>query len=167
MRIEDSRRIQADPQKIWEALNDPEILKACLPGCESFERLGPTRFQAVVVQKIGPLSASFTGELTLENLDPPQSYTLVGRGVGGAAGHAEGAADVAILPEGAGGARLDYVLRAEVTGRLAKIGLGLVEGFARRMAASFFERFARIVEGRPAEEPPAEEKKGLWGRLFG
>lgn len=165
MRIEDSRRIAAEPQKIWEALNDPEILKACLPGCERFERLSPTRFQAVVAQRIGPLSASFTGELSLEALNPPHSYTLVGRGVGGAAGHAEGAADVAITREGPGAARLDYVLRAEVTGRLAKIGLGLVEGFARSMAAKFFERFARIVEGRPLEAP-AEEKKSLWGRLF-
>ena len=165
MRIEDSRRIQASPHKVWEALNDPEILKACLPGCESFERLGPTRFQAVVVQRIGPLSASFTGELSLENLDPPQSYTLVGKGVGGAAGHAEGAADVSISPED-DGARLDYALRAEVTGRLAKIGLGLVEGFARRMAAQFFERFTRILEGRPVEEPPSEGKS-LWRRLIG
>ncbi len=163
MRIEDSRRIEADPHVVWRALNDPETLKACLPGCESFERLSPTRFQARVVQKIGPLSVSFTGALTLENLNPPDSYTLVGKGVGGAAGHAEGAADVRILPD-QGGSRLDYVLRAEVTGRLAKIGFGMVEGFARSMAASFFERFARIVEGRPLEDPA--EKKGFWGRLL-
>jgi carbon monoxide dehydrogenase subunit G len=187
MKLEGSQIIAADRATVWAALNDPEVLKACIPGCQSLEKTSDTTFEAVAKQKVGPVSATFTGVVELQNLNPPESYTIHGEGKGGAAGFAKGGADVS-LKEVEGGTELTYVAEAKVGGKLAQLGARLIDGFARKMADQFFLTFKNTVEGPPPEaaaetaaapaEPPAEgdaaatdgaapEGKGLWKKIFG
>jgi carbon monoxide dehydrogenase subunit G len=130
----------------WEALNDPAVLKDCVPGCESITRLADNEYEVVMTAKVGPVSARFKGRMTVSNIDPPRSYTLAFEGQGGVAGFAKGEADVALAPEG-GGTRLAYRAKATVGGKLAQVGARLIDGVARQLAGKFFEAFNRRLGG--------------------
>ncbi|MEW5425214.1 carbon monoxide dehydrogenase subunit G [Amorphus sp. 3PC139-8] len=141
--------IPADRQTVWEALNDPEVLKECIPGCQSLEKVSDTEMTAVVQAKVGPVKATFKGNVTLENLNPPESYTISGEGKGGVAGFAKGGADVS-LAETDGGTRLSYEVTAQIGGKLAQLGSRLVNSTAKKYAEDFFSSFSKKVGG---EEP--------------
>ncbi len=143
-------RIPAPRQRVWEGLNDPEILKSSIPGCQSIERVSDTEFTAKVVAQVGPVKANFSGKVTLSDLDPPQSYTIAGEGSGGVAGFAKGSAKVNLTEE-SGATVLSYAVQAHVGGKLAQIGSRLIDSVARKMAENFFTRFVAAV----APEPPA------------
>jgi uncharacterized protein len=146
-------RIPATRQRVWEALNDPEILKSSIPGCQTIEKLSDTEFTAKVVAQVGPVKANFSGKVTLSDLDPPQSYTIAGEGSGGVAGFAKGSAKVN-LGEEADGTVLNYAVQAHVGGKLAQIGSRLIDSVARKMAENFFTRFVAAVAPE-APAPPA------------
>jgi carbon monoxide dehydrogenase subunit G len=137
-------RIPASRERVWAALNDPETLKASLPGCESLEKVSDHEFAATVVAKVGPVKAKFNGNVTLSNLHPPESYTIAGEGKGGAAGFAKGGADVRLAEEG-DVTVLSYTAKADVGGKLAQLGSRLIDGTAKKMADEFFENFVRQV----------------------
>jgi carbon monoxide dehydrogenase subunit G len=147
MHLEGTQLIGADRATVWAALNDPEILSACIPGCQSMEGSVETGFSAVVKQKVGPVSATFKGKVSLTNLNPPESYTISGEGEGGAAGFAKGGADVRLV-ETAGGTALTYVAEAKIGGKIAQLGARLIDGFAKKMADQFFTTFKATVEAR-------------------
>ncbi len=137
--------IAAAPQKVWEGLNDPAILKTCIPGCEQLDKTSPTDFVATARLKIGPLSATFKGKVTLSDLEPPRRCKLSGEGQGGVAGFAKGDAEVVLTPEGSG-TILTYTAKASVGGKLAQIGQRLIDGAAKQIADDFFKRFAATLE---------------------
>jgi carbon monoxide dehydrogenase subunit G len=140
-------RFAAARARVWEALNDPEVLKRCIPGCQSLERGDDGVFHGVVAVKVGPLSASFSGDVALKDLDPPNGYTLEVGANGGAAGFARGEAKVALADDG-DRTLLTYRAEGRVGGKLAQIGQRLVDAAARKTADDFFEAFAREVEAR-------------------
>lgn len=143
-------RIPAPRERVWAALNDPEILKQAIPGCEKLEQVGENELEALVKARIGPVSAKFAGKVTLSDLNPPESYRIGGEGKGGAAGFAKGGANVTLSEEGAE-TILRYTASADIGGKLAQIGSRLVQGSAKKMADDFFGRFAKIVsEGEAA-----------------
>lgn len=129
---------------VWEKLNDPETLKACIPGCEQLEKLSDSELQAVATTKIGPVKARFKGKVTLSNLNPPHGYTISGQGDGGIAGFAKGGATIKLEPRG-DGTLLIYAVEAQIGGKLAQLGQRLVDGIAKRMADEFFQKFAAAV----------------------
>lgn len=136
-------RIPAPRETVWAALNNPEILKACIPGCEELNKTSDTEFVARVVAKIGPVKAGFNGKVSLSDLDPPAGYTITGEGQGGAAGFAKGGAKVRLEPVDDGTATvLHYAADAQIGGKLAQLGSRLVEGTARKLADEFFAAFA-------------------------
>jgi uncharacterized protein len=141
--------IPAPRRKVWDALNDPEILKQSIPGCEEIEKLSPTELAAKVTAKVGPVKARFGGKVTLSDLDPPNGYKITGEGSGGAAGFAKGGATVRLADDG-DGTKLNYVVEAHVGGKLAQIGSRLIDATARKMAEEFFTRFSGIVGGAAA-----------------
>jgi len=151
MEMSSTRIVAAPPAAVWAALNDPDVLKACIPGCETFERVSDTEWRAVVAAKVGPVSARFTGRVQLADLDPPNGYTLKFEGQGGAAGFANGEAKVGLASADAGATALAYSARAQIGGKLAQIGSRLVDGAAAKMADDFFERFAARVAAEAAE----------------
>lgn len=157
MDMSGEHRIPAPPQAVWDALNDPEVLKACIPGCKELERTSDTEFTATVSTKVGPVSATFKGAVTLSDIDPPNGYTIAGQGQGGAAGFAKGNARVALTPDG-DGTVLRYEAKADVGGKLAAIGNRLVAGVARKTADQFFTSFATRLGGG---EPPADTDSGV------
>ncbi|GJH32481.1 carbon monoxide dehydrogenase subunit G [Paraburkholderia hospita] len=142
-------------ERVWAALNDPEILKASVPGCESFERVDDNQFQMVMAASVGPIKARFKGKMVLTDLQPPQSYSMTFEGSGGAAGFGKGGAHVDLLTDNAG-TRLVYRSHAQVGGRLAQVGARLIDGVARKMAEDFFGRFTAAVVG-PQEQPPGDD----------
>lgn len=146
-------RIPAPREQVWAALNDPEILKASIPGCESLERTGDNGFAATVVAKVGPVRAKFTGAVTLSDLDPPNGYTISGEGKGGPAGFAKGEAKVR-LAEDAGATVLTYEVNANVGGKLAQLGSRLIDGTAKKLADEFFSTFSEKAAQAPAAPPP-------------
>jgi uncharacterized protein len=151
-------RITAPREQVWAALNDPATLKASLPGCQSLEKVSEREFAATVVAKVGPVQAKFNGNVTLSNLNPPESYTISGQGKGGAAGFAKGGADVRLVEEGEITV-LTYTARADVGGKLAQLGSRLIDGTAKKMADEFFDNFSKQVAGpapAPAPEPVPE-----------
>lgn len=156
MEMQGERRIPAPRQLVWECLNNPEILKQCIPGCESVDKVSDTEFTAKVRAKVGPVSARFAGKVTLSDLDPPAGYTISGEGTGGVAGFAKGSAKVA-LDEDGGETVMRYGVHAQVGGKLAQIGSRLVDGTARKLADQFFDRFAAAVnpESDAAPQPAA------------
>jgi carbon monoxide dehydrogenase subunit G len=137
-------RIPAPRQRVWEGLNDPEILKQCIPGCQTIEKVSDTEFAAKVLAQVGPVRANFAGKVTLSDLDPPQSYTIAGEGSGGVAGFAKGSAKVNLAEDG-GATVLNYAVQAHVGGKLAQIGSRLIDTVARKMAENFFTRFVAAV----------------------
>ena len=148
--------IPASPDTVWAALNDAEILKGCIPGCERMEKTDPTHFQAAATLKIGPVKATFKGNVALENLDPPHRATLKGEGQGGVAGFAKGEAEITLTPED-GGTVLAYTAKANIGGKLAQIGQRLIDGAARQIADDFFARFgAAVAAGTVAAGPTGD-----------
>ena len=124
----------------WMALNDPAVLKDCIPGCESIERTGDNAYDVVLTAKVGPVSAKFKGKMTVTDSDPPRAYTLTFEGQGGVAGFAKGEATVSLAPEGSS-TRLSYTAKASVGGKLAQVGARLIDGVAKQLAGKFFESF--------------------------
>ena len=137
-------QIAAPREVVWAKLNDPDVLKACIPGCESLDKTSDTEFVAVAVTKIGPVKAKWKGKVTLTDLDPPNGYRIVGEGEGGVAGFAKGGADVK-LTEKDGGTLLSYNVEAQIGGKLAQLGQRLINGAAKKMADEFFQKFAAAV----------------------
>ena len=136
--------IPAPKQVVWDALNEPDILKQCIPGCDSLEKTSDTTFEAAVTAKVGPVKAKFQGAVTLSDIDAPNGYTISGEGKGGAAGFAKGGARVT-LEEAEGGTLLKYTVDAMVGGKLAQIGARLIEATSKKLSAEFFGKFAQIV----------------------
>ncbi len=167
MKMSDERVIAAEPAVVWAALLDPEVLKACVPGCQEMTGSPEEGFQATVVQKVGPVKATFKGAVTLSEVDEPSSLTLTGEGKGGAAGFAKGSSSVVLTPEG-DGTKLAYEVDASVGGKLAQLGSRIIDSFSKKMADQFFERFQAVVEGTDeAVVEVSEEKKGWLARLRG
>lgn len=153
MELNATRIIAADRVTVWAALNDAETLKACIPGCEELTGSPDTGFAATVTQKVGPVKATFRGEVTLSNIVPGESYTISGEGKGGVAGFAKGAAEVRLSDADGGGTALHYDVKAKVGGKIAQLGSRLVDSFAQKMADQFFERFQTRVEGGQSQPP--------------
>ena len=153
MEMSGENRIPASREKVWAALNDPAVLKASIPGCQSLEKTSDTEMTATVQAKVGPVKATFNGHVTLSNIDPPNGYTITGEGKGGVAGFAKGGADVKLTPDG-DGTLLAYKVNAQVGGKLAQIGGRLIDATAKQMADQFFAAFAANVVG-PAPAAPA------------
>ncbi|MDH3737681.1 MAG: carbon monoxide dehydrogenase subunit G [Alphaproteobacteria bacterium] len=154
MEMSGEYRIEASREKVWDALNDPEILKQSIPGCEEINQLSDTEMTAKVTAKVGPVKASFTGQVMLSDLDPPNSYRISGEGKGGAAGFAKGGANVRLEADG-DATVLKYDVDATVGGKLAQLGARLIDGTAKKMAGEFFSNFAEIVSEGPAPEAAA------------
>lgn len=174
MKLAEERHIAADPATVWAAVLNAEVLKQCVPGCESLTGSPSEGFEAVVVQKVGPVKARFTGTVTLSDIVEGQSLRITGEGKGGVAGFAKGGAFVTMTAEG-GGTRLTYDVDASVGGKIAQLGSRIIDGFAKNLAEEFFNRFQNAIES-PAEDAPeaeavatAEEqpKKGWFRRLVG
>ncbi|MBS0122837.1 CoxG family protein [Thetidibacter halocola] len=155
MQMSDSREIKAPQSVVWSAILDPEVLKACVPGCTEMAGSAEEGFEATVVQKVGPVKATFKGQVTLSDMDEPNLVTLSGEGKGGAAGFAKGGATVRLEPTEAG-TMLHYDVEAKVGGKLAQLGSRIIDGFAKKMADQFFENFQQAVEG-PADPDAAPE----------
>jgi uncharacterized protein len=174
MQMNGVQHIPAPPQRVWDALNDPEILRQCIPGCQTLEREPAERLSATVAIKIGPVGARFKGAVTLSQIDAPHGYTITGEGQGGTAGSAKGSAKVRLAAD-KDGTLLSYEVEAQVGGRLAQLGGPLIDATAKQLAAKFFQRFGEILAapatGRstsPAAMPsqaPAKTKLRLTGLL--
>ncbi|MCC6378720.1 MAG: carbon monoxide dehydrogenase subunit G [Burkholderiales bacterium] len=154
MELSSSRFVPAPPQRVWDALNDPETLKACIPGCESFEAQADGSWAATVAAKVGPVSARFRGRIELADVNPPAGYTLRFQGQGGAAGFANGEAKVGLAPA-EGGTTLNYSASAQIGGKLAQVGSRLVDGAAAKLADDFFARFVERLAPPAAVAAPA------------
>jgi hypothetical protein len=150
-------RIAAPREKVWNALNDPDVLKRCIPGCEDLQKLSDTEMTAKVAAKVGPVSARFSGKVTLSDINAPESYRISGEGQGGVAGFAKGGAEVVLKEDGATTTVLTYNATAQVGGKLAQIGSRLIDSTAKKMADQFFGKFAAEVgaAAAPAEAAPA------------
>lgn len=144
MEMTGSERIEAPRAKVWDALNNLDVLRQCIPGCQSLERTAPNEMAATVKFKVGIVAATFKGEVRLENIDAPNGYTIAGEGKGGVAGFAKGEADVALAEDGAATV-LNYSCRAQVGGKLAQMGARLIDSTARRLAGQFFSKFNSVV----------------------
>lgn len=168
MQMSDTRQIAATPAQVYAALLDPEMLKACVPGATEVAGSPAEGFVATVVQKVGPVKATFTGEVTISDMVPDTSLRIEGAGKGGAAGFAKGGADVR-LAQTDGGCELSYDVEAKVGGKLAQLGSRIIDGFAKKMADQFFNNLQQALEGPadPAGDEGSEEpapKKGWFGR---
>lgn len=174
MQLSDHRDIKADPATVWAAILNPEVLKECVPGCEAMSGSVADGFEATVVQKVGPVKATFTGVVKLSDIVEGKSLRISGEGKGGPAGFAKGGADVTLEPT-EDGTRLSYSVEASVGGKIAQLGSRIIDGFAKKMADEFFTRFQDAVEGPDDEEETAEAapaeggetKKGWFKRLIG
>jgi uncharacterized protein len=152
MEMTGEQLIPLPQQRVWEALNNPEILKACIAGCESMERVSDTEYKVTLSAAVGPVKARFNGKLLLTELNPPTSYSLAFEGSGGAAGFGKGGAQVRLSPEG-NSTRLSYSAKATVGGKLAQIGSRLIDGVAKKMADDFFVKFNQTLSPAHAEVP--------------
>jgi carbon monoxide dehydrogenase subunit G len=159
MELQGERLIPADVDRTWHALNDPDTLKACIPGCESVTRTGDNSFESVVAVKVGPVSARFRGKLQMTNIEAPRAYTINFDGQGGAAGFGKGSADVALTAEGTS-TRLRYNAKAQVGGKMAQIGSRLIDAAAEKITEEFFSKFeAALRPPEAAAAAPAEPAK--------
>jgi len=159
MEMTGEQLVPASQEETWQALNDPEILKACVPGCESIERISGDDYLVLMVARVGPVSAKFKGKLSLSDIKPPDSYSISFEGQGGAAGFAKGGAQVR-LSRADGKTKLSYDVKANVGGKLAQIGSRLILGTARKLADDFFKKFAETVAPGTAAEKVAVEAEG-------
>jgi hypothetical protein len=179
MQMNEVQHVPASQEKVWAGLNDPAILKNCIPGCQSLEMTSATEMTAVVVVKVGPVKATFNGKVSLSDLDPPNGYRISGEGSGGVAGFAKGGAAVTLKAEGPDTTNLHYTVDAQIGGKLAQLGARLIDSTAKKLAGEFFQNFAKaLTEPAPeavvaeaplaaeAETPPPEEKKGWLKRLI-
>jgi hypothetical protein len=160
MQMNDIQRVPASKAKVWAALNDPEILKRCIPGCQSLAMTSPTEMTATVVVKVGPVKATFSGKVKLSDLDPPNGYRIAGEGSGGVAGFAKGGATVKLEAESAEVTNLQYAVDANVGGKLAQLGGRLVDSTAKKLAEEFFENFAAALAPPEAEASLAAAEDG-------
>ncbi|MEP3048148.1 MAG: carbon monoxide dehydrogenase subunit G [Roseibium sp.] len=181
MQMNDSQRIEAPIETVWTALNDPDVLQACIPGCEELIKHSDTELEAKVKLKVGPVKATFGGKVTLNDLDPPNGYTIKGEGSGGVAGFARGGAKVHLEADGPDTTILSYDVDAKVGGKLAQLGSRLIDSTAKRLAGEFFNAFAeQLAPAEPVEEVSAQDldtsqeaaeasgdKKGWFSSLFG
>ncbi len=174
MQMTDSQRIPAPRDKVWAALNDPAMLQACIPGCESLELSAPNEMTAKVTLKVGPVKASFGGKVTLSEIDAPNGYRITGEGSGGVAGFAKGGAVIRLESDGADATILHYTADAQIGGKLAQLGSRLIDSTAQKLAGDFFASFAAaLAPAAPASavEDTASvedgEKKGWFKNLFG
>ncbi|MFI5011204.1 MAG: CoxG family protein [Hyphomicrobiales bacterium] len=140
-------KLPADKATIWTKLNDPEVLKACIPGCQELVKEGDTAFRAVTKLAIGPVKATFKGKVTLSDIDAPNGYTITGEGEGGIAGFAKGGAKVRLSDAEGGGTILSYDVQANVGGKIAQLGSRLIDGVAKKMSDAFFANFVKAVDG--------------------
>ncbi len=170
MHMSDSRLINAPRDVVWAAILDPEVLKQCVPGCTEMAGSPEDGFEATVVQKVGPVKATFKGKVSLDDVDAPSKVVLNGEGKGGAAGFAKGGATVRLEEESPESTMLHYDVEAKVGGKLAQLGSRIIDGFAKKMADQFFQNFQDVIEG-PADADEAvdgeggEKKKGWLKRL--
>jgi len=155
MEMTGERLIPAPRETVWAALNDPVMLQASIPGCEAVEKTSDTDMTARVALKIGPMAARFTGKVKLENMNPPESYTITGEGNGGAMGFAKGGADVSLLAKGPNETLLTYAVKAQVGGKMAQLGGRLIDATAKQMSDQFFDRFAAQLTPPAVEVDPA------------
>jgi uncharacterized protein len=146
--------IDQPQSKVWEALNDPIVLKDCIPGCDTLERVSDTEYKMTMTAAVGPVRAKFNGKLNLSEVNPPVSYTIAFEGSGGAAGFGKGSAQVALSPEG-NGTKLSYSAKAQIGGKLAQVGARLIDGVAKKMADDFFAAFKKRLTPVAAEAPAA------------
>ena len=146
MELADEIIINAPKDQVYAALNDPEVLKQCIPGCEELIQKSDTELEAKVVLKVGPVKARFGGEVTLDKSGAPDAFSLSGQGNGGAAGHAKGGADVT-LTAGGDTTILKYVAKAQIGGKIAQLGSRLIQSTAKKLASKFFTSFAKVIEG--------------------
>ena len=163
MDMSGERRISAPREKVWAALNDPEVLRISIPGCETMERLGENELKATASVKIGPISARFAGKVQLLDLDPPNGYRIEGEGQGGVAGFAKGGAVVRLVADG-NETIMSYEVKANVGGKIAQLGARLIDASAKQMADAFFDRFAAQVASAEAESvavAPAAPPPGI------
>jgi uncharacterized protein len=158
MEMTNTRIVPASPAKVWAALNDPEALKASIPGCESLERISDDEWRAVMAAKVGPVSARFSGTMRMQDMTPPSGYTLKFEGQGGAAGFANGEAKVSLLPADGDQTALTYAVKAQVGGKLAQIGSRLIDGAAAKIADDFFARFSERLAPAAVEPTIAAEE---------
>ena len=169
MDMSGERRIAANCKTVWAALNDPEILKQCIPGCESLEMQSPTDMTARVKLQIGPVKATFNGKVKLTELDPPNGYRIAGEGSGGVAGFAKGSASVHLTENGRD-TLMRYEVKADVGGKLAQLGGRLIDSTAKKLADEFFEKFTALVgpmTGPSAAPATTTKKVGWFKRWFG
>lgn len=145
MDMSGQERIEATVEAVWRALNDPEVLKRCIPGCERLEKQSDTQMTATVVLRVGPVKATFEGAVELSNLNPPHSYTISGEGKGGIAGFAKGGADVSLREDGPAITILTYSVKADVGGKIAQLGARLIDSTAKKLAMQFFATFSSLV----------------------
>jgi carbon monoxide dehydrogenase subunit G len=164
MEFKGEYRIPAPQQAVWDALNDPEVLRRSLPGCKALEQTGANEFTATIAAKIGPVSATFKGKVDLIDLDPPNGYTLSGRGQGGPAGFAKGSARVSLKPDG-DATLLHYVATVDIGGKLAGVGSRLIGGVAASMAEEFFGKFSRVLTAGANDEGAGGEMPEPGSRL--
>lgn len=158
MEMTGEQRIPVGQQRVWEALNDPEVLKTCIPGCDTIERVSDNEYKIGMTAAVGPVKARFAGKLTLLDLNPPNSYSLAFEGSGGAAGFGKGGAKVNLTPDGAASTLLAYSANAQVGGKLAQVGARLIDGVAKKMADDFFKKFnatVAVAAPAPAQEAPS------------
>jgi carbon monoxide dehydrogenase subunit G len=163
MKLSGEQTIPAPRQRVWEGLNDPDVLRQCIKGCEFITKTSDTEYTARVVAKVGPVKAGFNGQVTLSNLNPPESYTISGKGEGGVAGFARGKSDVKLIELSPAETLMSYEVDAQIGGKLAMLGSRLIDSTARSMAEQFFDRFVKLMSGdkkaKREAEPP--RKKGL------
>jgi uncharacterized protein len=163
------QRIAAPRATVWAALNDADVLRACIPGCTALDKTSDTEMTAAATLSVGPVKANFTGNVTLTEIDPPTSYVISGQGSGGVAGFAKGSAKVVLVDDGPEHTLLSYTVKADVGGKIAQLGGRLIDQTAKKLAGEFFKTFGDLVgpeeDGDDTEK--AEKKKGFFKRLLG
>lgn len=164
MEMTGENRLDASRSMVWAALNDPVVLKSCIPGCEELDKTSDTEFSAKVTIKIGPIRAKFSGNVMLCNIKAEESYTIRGEGQGGIAGFAKGGADVVLEEDPTGATILRYTVQASVGGKIAQLGARLIDSTAKKLADEFFARFAAVIAGeQELDRPDPGEQEGVLG----
>jgi uncharacterized protein len=159
MKLNGSQTIPASRETVWKGLNDPAVLKQCIPGCDSLTQESPTDLNGTIKLKIGPVTASFSGKVTLSDLNPPESYRISGQGQGGLAGFASGGANVKLTAISANETQMDYDVDAQIGGKLAMLGSRLIDSTAQSLAQQFFTKFASLMKAQAAPAPATVAKK--------